>query len=372
VAFKLPGFAVGSLSILASIGVSQDLTAVQLSSASRYCGTVFMARVSEPMNGFLTAITAVTGTVTNGLQADLYAVDTTGKPTGASLATVTVTPAVGAMTITWGTPYTVTAGTCYFVRIINVAGTPASNNFSINCSAAGSAFTCYYAGNLLLTSNDSGANWQSYGVNINGPGWQGSLCFAPTYGTFGSDAPAFCTGTGYAISNTKLYNAAGSRTARSAMKVNFEMDLLLWGVVVPLKGNVGSPTYDIQAEVCSASASLSVSDSTINGAGIADSTRIGFRWAVPYRLLANTDYYIGVTPVAVGNGTASVYSAVQICGTILKTPTSGPIKGFYESTAYGNPSWTQESSTKMCHMIFQVEVPGGMKINLGMNGGLNG
>lgn len=315
-----------------------------------------MARVTQNLTGFVISVTSVSGTVTSGAQADLFAVDSTGKPTGASLATVTWTPSASVSTQSFGTPYAVTAGTCYAIVIKNILGTPASNLFSIQSYTGASVTSGINANTLNLASVDGGTTWVAYASNLSGHSFVGTSAIAPVYASYGTDCSYLCAGTGYTSSVTRLYNAAGTRTARCAIKWNAEIDVLLWGFTFPMKGNTGFPTYDLCGEVCSASASLSTSDSTINCAGVVDSSRVGFRWAVPYRLLANTDYYIGVTPVTVGNGTNSVYASAQTATPLMVSPTIGPIKGYYESTNSGTPSWAQDA-TKAAFIMPTIEIP---------------
>lgn len=370
-AFKLPGFGASSIGHLLKIGTAGDLIGLSFNTAARIGGAVFMARVSENVTGFIVGVTAVSGTPTSAARADLYAVDSNGFPTGASLADVTWTPAAGVSTQTFGVAYAVTAGTCYAIVIKNIHATPASNNFAINTTASGSSTVGTYGSNLCIGSSDTGTTWTGVGVNLV-QSMQGTMAIGVIYSTFGTDASHINCGTSYGAAALPLYNATSTRTARIANKINLEQDVLLWGATIPVAGNTGSPTFGIKAEVCSSSASLSSSDTVHNASALNSSLHPCWRWSVPYRLLAGQDYYIGLTPSEVGNGTAGIYHNVQRTLPILVTPTVGVIKGTYTSTNWDTPSWSQ-LATYNVFGVFDIEIPKPQQyFYAGMNGGFNG
>lgn len=356
-AFKIPGYTNGSFNHLVLVGTFYPAINGVLDTAVKRIGFLFMASVSQNSTGFLYGSAANGGTVTNIARADLYAVDDNGAPTGASLANATFTPTASALnTVTWDTPAAVTAGTCYAIVLQNLDGTPATNKFSVTHTNTGNYpwadIVC--GNNLLIASNDSGTTWNSWGSN-QPVHLCGSMGAAPTYDSLGTDSSAILVLGGSGNMPTSLYNAAGSRTARAAIKWNCPKTVLLWGFTESFAGKVSTPTFNLMGEVCSASASLSTSSNLVNAAS-ANSVRQMFWWSTPYRLLANTDYYIGATPSEVGDGSASKYCIASGYPPLLKTPTVGPIYGSYESTNSGTPSWSQSTSLMPNIRLF-LEMP---------------
>jgi len=360
VAFTLPGFTVTSLDSYFKVGtVGNTATTVNLNSATARVGAVFMARVSENMTGVLVAHNANTGAPT-GTQVDLYAVDANGLPTGSSLATATYTPTGSANnTVTFASAYGVTAGVCYALVWRNTTATPGSNIPTFQVTS-----TDVMVGNLRLTSSDSGSTW---GASFTGL----VVICAPIYATFGVDSylPVNNAST---TSGVPLYNTSGSRVAREAIKVNFEMDVLLWRSVFRFNSNVGSPSHSLISEVCSSSAVLSTSTRSVPCAGIGSTTYQGWTWDIPYRLLANTDYYITIAPSGATAGDSSNYSRTQVARPLVKPATIGPLLDGFQSTASAAPSFSQTATyAPQCELFFEIPKPNQMYY-AGMRGGFNG
>lgn len=355
-AFDIPDYLTNSMQRTTLLAQGSYYT-TQLNAAAQRYGCVFKARVSENMTGFKFASGTNAGTVTNIAQADLYAVDSNGYPTGASLAAATFTPANSSTnTVTWGTPYAVTAGTCYAVVLSNLDGAPTTNKYGVGyCGSNYLVFneTFQYANNLWLASIDSGTTWEPSAVLP--PTKGGSLVFAPIYDTFGTDCQAMIgTEPGVAYTTTLLYNAA-DRKARLAVRVNLPCFALLRSVAVSFAAKAGSPAYALVGEVCSATASLSVSTSAVTAAA-SSNLPIVFWWDSPYRLSPGVDYYIGVTPSEVGNGASGTTARLNRNMPILKTPTIGPMYESYESTASPGPTWS-EVATYCFAVGIGLEIP---------------
>lgn len=104
---------------------------VQLSTANLRLCYSWIAEASKTLAGIRVPITNVTGTLTNGLTWNVYAGDSAGLPTGASLASGTVTPGAAFTTSTLAPTNALTAGTRYCLVIQNVLGVPASNWFAL-------------------------------------------------------------------------------------------------------------------------------------------------------------------------------------------------------------------------------------------------
>lgn len=352
-AFTLPGFGSRSIDSMVTIANGGNgTTQAGMAAATAYLGCVFMATVSENMIGCVVQFGGNVGTPSSTV-VDLYAVDANGYPTGASLATATFSPTSNVVnTVTFAAAYAVTAGTAYALVFRNATGTPASNYASLRTQPI-------WAGNLYISSADSGATWVIGSVT--------SLCCAPQYNTAGVVAYSQYNGFG-AGTAIALYNTTGSRIARVAMKCNFEMDVLLWTVSVAMNTKTGSPNFGISGQVCSDSGVLSTSSSSYPSNLVTGT--VNTFWDTPYRLLANTDYYIGITPTTDGNGSAgNCYNPTNALA-VLNPANLGPIVSGYTSTGT-TPSWSVMS--KPLNYSLGIEIPKpNQYFYAGMRGGFNG
>lgn len=297
---------------------------------------LFKADRSDTMVGFRIRLGANTGTPTSALQANLYALDANGEPTGSSLATATVTPTGSAInTIAWGTGYALTSGVEYGVVLQNVHATPASNFPTL----VGISVPTPY-GNYFTVSLDSGATWY-YGISTSIMG----VHFWAEYGG-GTVGIIVATGVSAGDKGAQLYNTSGSRVARTANKYNFPVPVRVFGLVeLSGRNKTGSPTHDMKAEICSSSAVLATSSTRLSSAN-GNGNEIHL-FENGYDLAADTDYYIGVTPDGATAGDASNYRRVQGTTTIT-SPTLADIGsicfGGYTSTAWPGPSWSADTS----------------------------
>lgn len=355
-AFSLPTFGTGSFQQLARIGTNQSPTSVTINAATISMAAIFMAAYTQNITGCIVLHRTNTGSPT-GMACNLYAVDASGFPTGASLASATYTSTANAVnTITFGAPYAATAGTCYALVFTNGTATPASNNTQVMHSYD-------QANNIALQSSDSGSTWTAIPVGQ-------SLYCGPVYSGAGSVAPFLYSTLNVAAASVALYNTSGSRVARSGVKVNFASDVILHRVGVRFTTKTGSPTHSLVGEVCSSSASLSTSTSSLSSATYTNLTGL-FNWDGGYRLLRNTDYYICVTPSGATAGDASNYARLLCSTALLKPANINPLIDFYQSTAT-SPSFSVDTAGVPA-MELWVEIPKpNQYFYAGMNGGFNG
>lgn len=340
-AFVLPGFASGSVPQMMQISNNYNnltgLSTLSFNTGSTApstginAGFVFTSRFTQNLTGAIVAHGASTGSPT-GCRLDAFAVDVNGLPTGASLANSVYTPTPSAVNLpTFGTPFAATAGTSYAYIWSNTTAVPAANFFTIQqLSNFG------VPGYFRYIKNTDGSSWQSF-VEFT----TNTIQAGPTYGTFGSDSPLVYVGFAGG-SGTPIYNTGTSRIGRTAVKINMPHSFLVWGIGVAFDNKTGSPTgFNVAGEVCSASASLQVSDSQWAAAGMTGTTA-KFWFDTPVACLANTDYYIGVTAAGTG-GTQNVSNALNIkCNRPLLQPaTIGPMIDTYGSTAFAAPSFSQ-------------------------------
>ncbi len=315
-------------------------------------GILFVASQSAAMTGFKYWFNTHTGTITSGCQVDLFAVDANYRPTGASLATATFTPADTSLnTINWSVAPTVVAGTMYCIVIQNLLGTPGSNFFKPVF------FPQSY--NPVIFSNDSGTTWFS-AVNTSS---QFAALFENYSGTTYGPAMGLGGGLNGAI-GAQLYNTSGVRTARQAVKVRFPYAVKLWGINCVGGNKTGTPTHQIVGEVSTVSASLATTPTQAPSANFAGNPVLiwWFDNTTVQTLAANTDYYVGVVPSGATAGDSSNYVRMSLYNTGSPNPTNvlGVVRGTYSSTASGNPSWTQDTSNEMSlTMYVEVVASGG-------------
>lgn len=107
---------------------------LNLNNASAYVDFLFSPPTAGPLNSIRCRTTGVTGSIsTTDITVSLYAVDSQRMPTGSPLATGNFSAlAYGIQTCTFGTPYNVSTGTIYCIRIMNVNSNPASNYTGIS------------------------------------------------------------------------------------------------------------------------------------------------------------------------------------------------------------------------------------------------
>lgn len=315
---------------------------------------------SEQMDGFKYVAGQNAGTVTNGCQVDLYAVDANYVKTGDSLATATFTPSASALnTVAWAVAYTVTAGVTYLIEFKNVLGTPASNRFNLR----------HYR------------NWQLHGNNI--PCWSfdgtnyfnqtdsqwGSLGLWPNYSSSGTVGVYASGNNALAGAGQQLYNTSGSRVARTGIKFNLQNPMRFRGIRTRLGNKTGTPTFMLQGELCSASAQLSTSATRC----IVSTANVytDFIWETPYDCAADTDYYAVVRPVDAAAGDASNYIFLSTYLALKPSVVQGAIQGSYYSLG-SSVSFTEDTSRMPdFNLIFEVPVAsGGSVIGVGnMRGG---
>lgn len=361
-AYTLPAFTSGQVNTILKVGTVIVQTGMTFNTATTFLAVVFVASVSQNMTGFKVSCRLNTGTP-SGARADLFAVDANGKPTGSSLANVTFTPTSNTInTESWGAAVALTAGTAYAIVFQNTTATPASNTYGLNLAVND------YLGNIILVSTNSGSNWSNTGVST-----YGSAMVCPVYATLGSDAMLYVTSqTGGAA--LQLFNTSASRVAREAIKWNCPHDVILWKANFQFQANTGSPTHFLQAEVCSAAASLSVSDVQVDSSLIVNGAFGQFQWNAGVTLSANTDYYIGPTPVGATAGNSSNTPRLVINAGMLKPATFGPLVDAYDSTASPGPSFSQlATGVPMAEFWFTIPQAsgGGLLAARGMSGGLN-
>ena len=345
-----------SLEALVAVGYGATTTGsnYSINASSIHFGFIFRAPSNDTMTGFGMPHAGNTGTVASGAQADLYALGSDGLPTGASLATAIYTPTFGTNIITWSSSYNVTADTCYAVVIKNILAEPASNYFVVNNTVT----TDTFLDRLWLCSANSGATWQansSLSQYANG---------YPIYTTNGSYGLPFYGGSVWTGSPgiDAIYNTSGSRISVHAQKVNFNCTVKVRGIKFIL-GKTGSPTFNLKGVICSSSSILSSSDSVWNAANT--SVNGAVQWVTPYELAANTDYYVGISPVDATAGDASNYAKTYQCST--------GIAG--NSLARTTPPWFgayKSSGSSISFSTMATNEGGGFHLLLEIVGGLNG
>lgn len=345
-AFTLPtelNYGDGSMKGLLRVGTfSKGAVSQVLSGANIRFGIVFMARHTENLNGFKIQLDANGGTGGTAV-AELYAVDANGRPTGSVLATVTFAPTTNALnTGTFSAAYAVTSGTAYALVFKNTDGTPGTNNFRFKSM------------DLDMWTGYAGL-WSTDATNYLVGGYPAAPIVL-TYATSGDEGPYCSTLTGAGNPDQSLYNVSGSRVARNAIKFVPTRDLDLWKVAFMFRSKTGSPTFEIQGEVCSASASLSVSDFTFNAVNAASGIWGACHWGTPYRLTGGTTYYIGVSPVGANAGDASNLVTLQSYLSPIAPGTQGEILDSYCSSG-ATVSWTQATSLKAFQMELHCEIP---------------
>ncbi len=332
----LPGWASSnSLQVMVPVGIDPEATisgVMTLNSSTARIGAIFVAPSSQNINGFYAVHQSLTGTVTNILQADLYALDSALIPTGSSLATATYTPTNGWTSVTFSAAYAVTGGTAYAIIIKNVGGTPGSNycNMYYN-SGVRNKFD-----RVHIRSTDSGTSYKlqhSYWAeamiwpNYASSGVYGTI---PDWVSFENDI------------NNSLYNTSGSRVAIVAAKVQFTCNVKVWGLRTTL-GRSGSPTHTLDASIWNDSGTkVSTAANTWEWSTIGSSHAM-WQWTTPYELTANTVYYIGVTPTNATAGDSSNYYTIKGCqylSSALRPAAVGPVLDTVKSTAT-TPSWSQ-------------------------------
>ena len=295
-----------------------------LNSGTTYYDYYFLAPTGgDTLTGFLLYMVSTNGTVTNIFQADLYVVDANGIATGASLASCTDTPPPGGYhTFSFASSYACTGNVCYVIRIKNIAGVPASNNFRFY---SGSDLTGPNPAYLIRVSTDSGA---TYGVPVQAarflPIWTGA---GSPY--WAADGGGIVPSADHLIGSTRL-----------AVKIVPETDFDLEYVTLPLAPqSYGSPTFSYQIEVW---------DSLGNSIGVSENSyacnvQLGtfFWFASPLSLTAGTTYYVAIAVVGGSGGDGSNYLRPNV-----SQPSSGsdPMLGWAKwgaiSTASGTPSWS--------------------------------
>jgi len=346
--FKLPGLLTSSFNSilkLSTTSVSNLATATLNASGVRF-GAVFRAAYSAPLSGFYISHGSNTGTP-SGIQVDLYAVDTNGLPTGSSLASITYTPIASLINrIALSSPYTVVQDTCYALIWQNTNPNPSTNCPTFTTHAQDSTFNYLYLG-----SADGGLTWPASAGTFLGS----KLLLAPVYSVTGPDGWFAFANQAVTVGNS-MYNTAGSRQMREGVRVQFPTDVLLWGLGFRASSNVGSPTFNCQGEICSATATLSVSDTQIPVSTITNGSTITFRWSAPYRLLANTVYYLCTSPASSQAGDASNYYRLQQGIPLLKPGNNGPFIDCYQSSAVGTPSFSQLASFGPAIDLY-IEIP---------------
>ena len=338
-----PSVASGSLTRIVRLEPITGNNYYQIDDATKKAGCVFVATGNGNMTGCIVGGWAGSGG-TNGLRVDLYAVGANGLPTGSSLANGTGTPqANGYVTITFGTPYTHSVGTTYALVCTNVHGTPATNYLRL----ARDSTTWNSEYSTFIQSTD-GTNWvQDY----NKLGVETAIY--PVYATSGTLAPMFGQG-GYATVLTQLYNDTGSRRARLGLKINSPIQFKISGVWFNA-AKTGSPTFNVKAEICSASAVLATSG--ISEVPVSTNVSHLCQFATPYLISANTDYYVSITPNGDDDGDSSNYIRFTSWVYSVQTPTIGLFRGGYESTVNGStPSWSA-TSTYSPQLAIYAEFP---------------
>lgn len=334
----------------------------------RFAAAFRSPETNDSCTGFRFSCDGVFGTVTNIAVAELYAVDaTTGYPTGSVLATATFTPANGMNVVTWASAYSTTASTIYAIVMKNVDGTPGTNyyrpryGFNRNSGAL----------KRLVISNDAGTSWNV----ISG---SGTLvpALAPNFATAGYYSELCTPDNGSGGNGLAIYNTSGSRVARSATKFVFTVPVKIFGVSLGFS-KANSPTFDLKAEICTASAVVATSTNTWNAADAVPSAFFGFDGV---ELSADTEYYVCVTPVDASAGDSSNNVKLYVFSTTtsaLALPfTHGPFRQSYESTASPGPSWSANTNWYYS-MYLHIGLPepasgGGLLTHPGMAGGLNG
>lgn len=358
----LPGWATSSVRALLACGIDTASTAsgITLDSAAKRVCAIFVAPASENINGFRVLHQGNTGTVTNIMQADLYAVDSTLTKTGSSLATATYTPSNGFTTVTFGAAYGVTAGTVYIIELQNVAGVPGSNytNCRVITNASG-----IIGDRFFVYSTDSGSTYKATGS------YQYEIVLYPNYASSGLYG-TIQRWTEFESDYISLYNTSGSRIAAVSTKFNFKTDVKLWGIRASI-GRSGSPTHTLDGKVWNSSGTvLSTAANTWLWSSSAGSALSQWYWTTPYTLSANTDYYIGISPNGATAGDSSNYytmKAGQYNDASLRPAQVGPAIDCYQSTG-SSISWAQTGSNDMMLKIMafvEVTTGGGGSTNVG-------
>lgn len=366
----LPGWATNSVRALLPCGIdtgTNTLAGIALDSAAKRICAIFVAPASENINGFTVLQQGNTGTVTNIIQADLYAVDSTLTKTGSSLATVTYTPTNAYQAVTFGSPYAVTAGTVYMIELQNVAGAPASNYTNYRAGLGGGII----GDRFFVYSTDSGSTYKALGS------YQYEIVLYPNYASSGLYG-TIQRWTEFETDYISLYNTSGSRIAAVSTKFNFKTDVKLWGIRAAI-GRSGSPTHTLDGKVWNSSGTvLSTAANTWLWSTSAGASIGQWFWTTPYTLSANTDYYIGISPNGATAGDSSNYytmKAGQYNSSTLRPAQVGPAIDCFQSTG-ASITWAQTGSNDaMFKLMAFVEVTtsaGGSASILcqrGMNGG---
>lgn len=293
-------------------------------------------------------------TVAGAGQLDIYATDSNGFPTGSSLATKTFTSASSALKeiVLDSTLTGLTIGDVYCFRFSWISGSYRVTGWS-------------HSDVLLINSGDTGASWYHSGS-------YGSLAIDYGAGYVSEYGVASGSGHGY-TGGVAIYNVSGSRVARGGFKLRSPVDLSFRGVtfdVVPQ--NNPSSAWQLKAELCSSSAVLatSLNRQYANNGGARNSQFV----FDPYTMLANTDYYVCMTPDGSNDGASGYCPYIGHYEAKVNVDVSGGIVRDYHYSTGTSISWTKDNTKSSPVSVF-FDLPsggggGGLLVNPGMNGGM--
>lgn len=328
-------------------------------SAGIRIGGVWTAPYSGSVTGIRAGDNGPVGSGTGIVGFELYACGADHLPTGSALASGTADSAYSFRTYTFGTPYTVTAGSEYAFVLRNLHATPASNYFRAVKGLASEGIAPFCA---AIGSNDAGATWDTFG------NWQMSQRFSvsarmfPIYAVQGIVGPkeGWTSSTGF---TTALYNASGSRVARLGVQVNFGSAYKLHGFKARVS-KTGSPTFRLKGEVVDDAGNVVATSATTATSATLDNQWVAFSFEPAYTLLAGRDYYVVVTPDGATAGDASNYAKLESAATFMDVGSIGPVIKGVSSTgttiSWSNASATYTDMTPSIGM-FVEPVGGGIK-----------
>lgn len=161
-------------------------TRVGFTAATNVSFDRFVAQYSGSLTNvvlyFLSADAPGYGAGTGGTwKVDLYATNASGEPTGSALATqIVAANAVSDtdLSVTFGTPYTVTAGTRYALVYTNTDASPTTNYFSLDRWFLGDGSSAYFSASRPVPAYASDDYAHGYASTVSGP-WTMRAGFLP-------------------------------------------------------------------------------------------------------------------------------------------------------------------------------------------------
>lgn|SRR5574343_90730 len=134
--------------------INNNTASRQLNASTTLAATVFMAHKSANITAVTFVVNGVAGTG-GTVRARLMNIDASGNPDTGGTIHATESQAVGSTgekTITFSSPFSVTAGNLYALVLDNTDGAPATNNVTVRLSFTGNAAMCFpYAADFVAS-----------------------------------------------------------------------------------------------------------------------------------------------------------------------------------------------------------------------------